>query len=128
MGHVFSSAFNNFAAQSRFGIDAIQVLLKQAFRPNSDVTVSFLSDDTLSIVETDAFAIIAQPAVTKDGAAIVLNLNAGFLLDLQSLAETNADGIGLYRTEMPFLALRTLPDVKDGKAWHSGAIDVKPGQ
>jgi phosphotransferase system enzyme I (PtsP) len=51
------------------------------------------------------------PAVTRDGTRVALQINAGFLIDMQALAETGAEGVGLFRTEMPFLALPTLPDV-----------------
>ena len=48
-------------------------------------------------------------AVTRDGVEIDLQMNAGLLLDLPSLEETGASGIGLFRTELPFLIGRTLP-------------------
>ena len=53
-----------------------------------------------------------QPAVTKDGEYISLNLNAGLLMDLQSLAASGADGIGLYRTEIPFMVHSEFPSVE----------------
>src|SRR5262245_9224937 len=39
------------------------------------------------------------PAITRDGAPISININAGLLVDLPHLHESGADGIGLYRTE-----------------------------
>lgn len=39
-------------------------------------------------------------------------LNAGLLLDIQNLERVNADGIDLYRTEVPFMAWPALPNVK----------------
>lgn len=68
------------------------------------------------------------PAVTKDGVRVVLNLNAGFLLDMHGLADTGADGIGLYRTEMPFLALPTLPDVKTQETLYKQVLDGAGGR
>ena len=52
-----------------------------------------------------------EPAVTKDGEYISLNLNAGLLMDLQSLDASGADGIGLYRTEIPFMVHSEFPSV-----------------
>ena len=40
------------------------------------------------------------PAVTKDGVAIDLHMNAGLLVDLQHVEETGAQSIGLFRTEL----------------------------
>jgi phosphotransferase system, enzyme I, PtsP len=51
------------------------------------------------------------PAETVDGTRISLNINAGLLADLQDLAESGADGVGLYRTEIPFMARADFPDV-----------------
>jgi phosphotransferase system enzyme I (PtsP) len=50
-----------------------------------------------------------QPAVTKDGQRIGLYMNAGLLVDMPHLAESGADGIGLFRTELQFMVSATLP-------------------
>ncbi len=44
-----------------------------------------------------------QPAVTRDGTRIALNINAGLLVDIPHLEESGADGIGLFRTELEFM-------------------------
>jgi phosphotransferase system, enzyme I, PtsP len=49
--------------------------------------------------------------VTLDGMRVSLHLNAAFLIDLPALETTNADGIGLYRTELAFMARGQFPDV-----------------
>jgi phosphotransferase system enzyme I (PtsP) len=51
------------------------------------------------------------PPVTRDGTRIGLMINAGLLVDLPQLNECGADGIGLYRTEVPFMVRRDFPDV-----------------
>ncbi len=48
------------------------------------------------------------PAVTKDGVRIALHMNAGLLVDMPHLAESGADGIGLFRTELQFMLSETL--------------------
>ncbi|MSP80491.1 MAG: phosphoenolpyruvate--protein phosphotransferase [Rhodospirillales bacterium] len=52
-----------------------------------------------------------EPAVTRDGVRITVNINAGLLLDMENLHEFGADGVGLYRTEIPFLVRPAFPDV-----------------
>ncbi len=52
------------------------------------------------------------PAQTKDGTRINLYLNVGLAFDLDYIATTNCDGIGLYRTEIPFMASDVMPDVE----------------
>jgi phosphotransferase system enzyme I (PtsP) len=50
-----------------------------------------------------------KPAVTKDGQRIELHINAGLVMDVPHLAESGADGIGLFRTELQFMVSATLP-------------------
>src|SRR5262245_22931883 len=50
-----------------------------------------------------------RPAVTKDGQRIELHINAGLEMDVPHLAESGADGIGLYRTELQFMISAALP-------------------
>ena len=50
-----------------------------------------------------------RPAVTKDGIRISLMMNAGLLVDMPHLAESGADGIGLYRTELQFMLSDSFP-------------------
>ncbi|HRK24108.1 MAG TPA: phosphoenolpyruvate--protein phosphotransferase [Beijerinckiaceae bacterium] len=49
------------------------------------------------------------PSVSKDGIKVDLLMNAGLLVDLPNLADTNAAGIGLFRTEILFMVAPTLP-------------------
>ncbi len=52
------------------------------------------------------------PCQTKDGIPVSLNINAGLTLDMLSLGDGFADGIGLYRTELPFMSTAQLPDTQ----------------
>ncbi|HKG75439.1 MAG TPA: phosphoenolpyruvate--protein phosphotransferase [Aestuariivirgaceae bacterium] len=49
------------------------------------------------------------PAVTRDGVAISININAGLLVDMPHLHDSGADGIGLYRTELQFMMAASFP-------------------
>ncbi len=51
------------------------------------------------------------PAVTADGVEVSLNANAGLLIDLPQVRDCGAEGIGLYRTEVPFMVRDAFPDV-----------------
>ena len=48
-------------------------------------------------------------------------MNAGLLIDMPHLEDTGADGIGLYRTEIPFMVRSEFPDV-DAQAWLYGRV------
>ena len=46
---------------------------------------------------------------TRDGARIMVMMNAGLREDMPNLSLTGADGVGLFRTEFQFLVSATLP-------------------
>jgi phosphotransferase system enzyme I (PtsP) len=50
------------------------------------------------------------PAVTRDGHRVILDANVGLSGDLAFARRHGAEGVGLYRTEFPFLACRDFPD------------------
>ncbi|MEQ1719105.1 MAG: phosphoenolpyruvate--protein phosphotransferase, partial [Hyphomicrobium sp.] len=54
-------------------------------------------------------ALCDRPAITKDGVRIALQMNAGLLVDMPHLAESGADGVGLYRTELQFMLSDSFP-------------------
>ena len=68
------------------------------------------------------------PAETKDGVVVSLNVNAGLLLDVPSVSDTGADGIGLYRTEIPFMARSQMPDVSEQEALYRRIFEQAKGK
>ncbi len=50
-----------------------------------------------------------KPAETPDGARIPLYINSGLIADVIPSRDCGAEGIGLYRTEFPFLAAERFP-------------------
>lgn len=63
------------------------------------------------------------PARTKDGVDIHLYLNVGLAFDLDYIETTNCDGIGLYRTEIPFMASEMMPDVDRQISYYQELMD-----
>ena len=53
------------------------------------------------------------PAETPDGRLVALYANIGLIADLQFAHRHGAEGIGLYRTEFPFLTYREFPDEEE---------------
>ena len=49
---------------------------------------------------------------TKDGERINLYLNIGMDFDVEYIYSTNCDGVGLYRTEIPFMSADKMPNIK----------------
>jgi len=53
------------------------------------------------------------PAETRDGKRVSLCANVGLLIDLAFARRHGAEGIGLYRTEIPFLTYRDFPSEEE---------------
>lgn len=64
-----------------------------------------------------------KPAVTKDGIAVSLTINAGLMVDLPHLHEAGADGIGLFRTELQFLIASAMPKLSEQRAFYTEVLD-----
>jgi phosphotransferase system enzyme I (PtsP) len=60
--------------------------------------------------------------VTKDGQRISLLMNAGLLVDLPQLAESGAEGIGLFRTELQFMIASTMPKAEEQENFYRSVI------
>jgi phosphotransferase system enzyme I (PtsP) len=52
------------------------------------------------------------PAITADGARVFLRANIGLLSDVKIALANGAEGVGLYRTEFPYMARNSFPDRK----------------
>jgi phosphotransferase system enzyme I (PtsP) len=65
-----------------------------------------------------------RPAVSADGERIQVMINAGLALDLAALDQVGADGIGLFRTEIAFLARGGLPDAHAELALYQRVLDA----
>jgi phosphotransferase system enzyme I (PtsP) len=70
----------------------------------------------------------SKPSTTKDGEHVNLLLNAGLIADMTQLAETNADGVGLFRTEIPFLTRSDLPDVEAQTRIYRSIVEQSEGK
>jgi len=79
-------------------------------RPNGEVVEAYGEKVQFYARKQAKFAQLRdEPAVTRDGMAISLNINAGLMVDLPHLSDSGADGIGLFRTELQFMIARSFP-------------------
>ena len=63
------------------------------------------------------------PAKTSDGIDIGLYLNVGLKMDFEYVENTNCDGVGLYRTEIPFMASDAMPDVNTQVGYYKELVE-----
>ncbi|TAL16495.1 phosphoenolpyruvate--protein phosphotransferase [bacterium] len=70
---------------------------------------------------------LKKPSRTKDGEYITLKGNAALLSDAPRIKERGAEGIGLYRTEFPFLVRQDLPSEQAQYEVYSRAVKIMQG-
>jgi phosphotransferase system enzyme I (PtsP) len=69
-----------------------------------------------------------QPAETADGQRIILRANIGLISDINVAKRFGAEGVGLYRTEFPYMARGDFPNRKDQYALYSRVVKEFNGQ
>lgn len=67
------------------------------------------------------------PSKTLDGLKINMYINVGLSFDFDYLDTTNCDGVGLYRTELPFMAASSMPSVDEQLPFYKELM-VKAGK
>ena len=53
---------------------------------------------------------VSDPTATKDGTKVTLRSNIGLRSDVDVAIRSGATGVGLYRTELPYMARSSFPD------------------
>ncbi len=69
-----------------------------------------------------------QKTVTKDGVAVRLMININLLSDLKTAEKMPYEGVGLYRTEMPFLVRKDFPDEEEQYKIYKILLDRAKGR
>ena len=94
-------------------------------RPRADVVEAFSARMAVRAQARVEFAKLRDtPAVTKDGLKIALHMNAGLAVDLESLEETGAEGIGLFRTEFQFMVAEQMPRLSAQTELYSRVLEA----
>jgi phosphotransferase system, enzyme I, PtsP len=98
-------------------------------RPSPDVESSYAEKARLRARKQAQYHKLRDvPAVTKDGVAIDLHMNAGMVVDLQHVAETGAVSVGLFRTEIQFMLASRLPKMSEQEALYRTVLDSVDGK
>lgn len=64
-----------------------------------------------------------KPCQTLDAIPITLSLNAGLPIDLHHMESLPFEGVGLYRTEIPFMMRSTFPDVNVQTEFYKDVVE-----
>ncbi len=68
------------------------------------------------------------PAESRDGVRIDLSINAGLFVDPASTLQEGVVGIGLYRTELPYMTAHDFPDAEMQRQHYLSIYDQLPGK
>ncbi|GJE54394.1 MULTISPECIES: phosphoenolpyruvate--protein phosphotransferase [Methylobacterium] len=83
-------------------------------RPSPEIESAYAEQARLRARRQEQYRALRDvPATTRDKVRIGLHLNAGLLIDLSHLAETGAEGIGLFRTELQFMVAQRMPSAAE---------------
>lgn len=94
-------------------------------RPAVEIMKAFEDKRALRVQAQARFAAVRDlPAVTRDGVAIKLMMNAGLEFDMPHLEQSGADGVGLFRTELQFMIGETMPRLSDQSAFYKKILDA----
>ena len=69
-----------------------------------------------------------KPAEAKCGTVVHLLMNAGLMADLPSMPSSGAEGVGLFRTELQFLAQNQMPKRAELVSQYSRVMDAAEGR
>ncbi|HAR56301.1 MAG TPA: hypothetical protein DCR58_05875 [Idiomarina baltica] len=82
--------------------------------------------------EEELKSIVAEhahlPAQTQDGQRVSLHLNLGLDIHQEHLKHLNIDGVGLYRSEIPFMMREQLPTEDEQVEMYKEVLDCFPDQ
>jgi phosphotransferase system, enzyme I, PtsP len=96
-------------------------------RPPHDIEQAYAEKARLRARRQEQYHKLREvPALTRDGVAIELHMNAGLLIDLQHVAETGAASIGLFRTELQFMIVSQFPRMREQETFYKAVFNAVP--
>jgi phosphotransferase system enzyme I (PtsP) len=94
-------------------------------RPSVDIENAYIERVRLRARRQAQYKALRDlPSVTRDGAPIMLMINAGLLVDLPHIDETGASGIGLFRTELQFMVANAFPRAAEQLSLYRAVLDA----
>jgi phosphotransferase system enzyme I (PtsP) len=97
-------------------------------RPSEDIVESYVRSSQLSAERRRLYSEVRDlPAVTSDGEPVAILINASLQVELSHLESTGAEGVGLYRTEIPFMVRGEYPDVGQQTELYTAIMDHAQG-
>ena len=98
-------------------------------RPGEDIAAEFQRAVERGNLRKGLYREIKSlPSVTLDGVPVTLQINAGLVIEMPQLHEVSAEGVGLYRTEIPFMVRAEYPDIRTQTDLYREVLDGAGGK
>ncbi len=98
-------------------------------RPSEDIVAGYQQTQKLRRARKGLYREIRDlPSVTLDGVPVTLLMNAGLLIEMPQLHDVRADGVGLYRTEIPFMVRAEYPDLRTQLELYRDVLEAAGGK
>lgn len=112
--------------RTKIMLDAVEGLIH--LNPSADIIESFqmIKEDRAHLLELEKEC--KDITHTKDGIKIKLLANINLLCDLKTAGAFKAEGIGLYRTEFPFMTRIDFPTEEEQYVIYSKLVESMPGK
>ena len=95
-------------------------------KPIQNVVETFMEKERAHRAITQLKDLVTATTHTKDGVPIKLLANINLLGDVQTAREFKAEGIGLYRTEFPFIVRSDFPSEEEQYIVYKKLVDSMP--
>jgi phosphotransferase system enzyme I (PtsP) len=98
-------------------------------RPGEDILQVYSMALTARAARKERFAAIRErPARSRDDVNVRLLVNAGLEMEVEQVDAVGAEGVGLYRTEIPFMVRAAYPEVEAQMALYRSVFDKADGR
>lgn len=98
-------------------------------RPGPEVLSAFEAGVKSSMAEKERYANLRDvPAISVDGVEVDLHINAGLMIDMRNLEHSGATGVGLFRTEVAFMARSKFLGVDEQTELYTEVLDEADGR
>ncbi len=98
-------------------------------RPDDTIADAFRDKIAMAAEAQERYASLRdKPAEGLCGTVISLHMNAGLMADLPSLQGSGAEAVGLFRTELQFLARNRIPRRGDLASLYAQVLDAADGK
>jgi len=96
--------------------------------PDDEILVRFGAQQRTRLTLDEQKCLMKSATLTADGVRVQLMANINLLSDLKVACALSCDGIGLYRTEFPFLIRTTFPTEAEQYVIYRRLVESMPGK